>query len=196
VAGGLLRLGQALRAAMPVLCVIAGVLTAGLLLFSLWPAFGQKISALWHSWCGDRGVSRKISDARFLQALAMGMGSGMAQREALELALSLAENDGLARRGSNCLACVDRGEGLAEALRKNELLSAAQSRMLEAGIRGGQGEQVMEQIAARQLERGEVELENAVARVEPVLVVITCVMVGVILMSVMLPLMHIMTGIG
>lgn len=196
VAGGLLRLGQVLRAALPALCAAAGVLAVGLILFSLWPAFGQKLATLWRTWRADKGVSGRIAVARFLQALAMGMGSGMTQREALELALSLVESDGLAQRGRSCLKRVEQGDGLAEALRASELLPTAQSRVLEAGIRSGQGECVMEQIAQRQLERGEAELENAVARVEPVLVVITCVMVGIILLSVMLPLMHIMTGIG
>jgi len=196
VAGGLLRMGQALRAAMPVLCVVAGVLAVGLILFSLWPAFGQKFAALWHAWRADKGVNGKIAAARFLQALAMGMGSGMTQRQALELALTLADSERLALRGKECLERVDRGDSLADALRESGFLPAAQSRVLEAGIRSGQGERVMGQIAQRQLERGEAELENAVARVEPVLVVITCVMVGIILLSVMLPLMHIMTGIG
>lgn len=196
VAGGLLRLGQVLRAGMPALCVVAGVLAVGLILFSLWPAFGQKITALWRAWRGGKGVNGRIAVARFLQALAMGMGSGMTQREALELALSLVESDGLAQRGRNCLGRVEQGDGLADALRESGLMPAAQSRVLEAGIRSGQGERVMEQIAQRELERGEAELENAVARVEPVLVVITCVMVGIILLSVMLPLMHIMAGIG
>lgn len=196
VAGGLLQLGQALRAAMPVLCAVAGVLVVGLILFSLWPAFGQKLAALWRAWRGDKGVNGRIAVARFLQALAMGMGSGMTQREALELALTLADSEGLARRGRQCLERVEQGDSLADALRKSEFLAAAQSRVLDAGIRSGQGERVMEQIAVRQLERSEAELENAVARVEPVLVVITCVMVGIILLSVMLPLMHIMTGIG
>ena len=35
-----------------------------------------------------------------------------------------------------------------------------------------------------------------VAQVEPALVLVTSVMVGAILLSVMLPLMHIMTAIG
>lgn len=196
VAGGLLRLGQMLRAVLPALCATAGVLAVGLILFSLWPAFGQKLAALWRARRGDKGVNGRITGARFLQALAMGMCSGMTQREALELALTLADSEGLAQRGRDCLERIERGGSLADALRESGFLPAAQSRVLDAGIRSGQGEQVMEQIAARQLERSEAELETAVARVEPVLVVITCVIVGIILLSVMLPLMHIMTGIG
>ena len=54
----------------------------------------------------------------------------------------------------------------------------------------------MEQISARLLEDSECALEEALGRIEPTLVVVMSGMVGVILLSVMLPLMHIMAGIG
>ena len=54
----------------------------------------------------------------------------------------------------------------------------------------------MEEIARRLTLESQEALEAKVARVEPALVLVTSVMVGVILLSVMLPLMHIMTAIG
>ena len=55
---------------------------------------------------------------------------------------------------------------------------------------------VMEDIARRLGQAGEDALEDRVSQVEPVLVGVTSVLVGVILLSVMLPLMHIMSAIG
>ncbi len=52
----------------------------------------------------------------------------------------------------------------------------------------------MEEIARRLSLESQEALEAKVARVEPALVLVTSVMVGVILLSVMLPLMHIMTA--
>ena len=43
---------------------------------------------------------------------------------------------------------------------------------------------------------GEAALENAVSRVEPALVLLCSLLVGLILLSVMLPLMNIMAAIG
>ena len=40
------------------------------------------------------------------------------------------------------------------------------------------------------------ELENLTGRIEPTVVVVMSVLVGAILLSVMLPLMHIMSAIG
>ena len=54
----------------------------------------------------------------------------------------------------------------------------------------------MQQIAQRLLRDSEFALDTLVGRIEPTLVVFLCVPVGGILLSVMLPLMHIMTAIG
>lgn len=54
----------------------------------------------------------------------------------------------------------------------------------------------MEDIARRLGQAGEDALEDRVSQVEPALVGVTSVLVGIILLSVMLPLMHIMSAIG
>ena len=54
----------------------------------------------------------------------------------------------------------------------------------------------MEEIARRLSEEADLALERKVAKVEPALVLGTSLLVGAILLSVMLPLMDIMTAIG
>ncbi len=197
LAGGLLAVGQGLRRALPVLGAAAGAAVLLMVVLGLCPGLAQRMSGWWRTKWAHRGVNGKINAARFLQAIAMGLSSGMTQQEAVALAQQLMEGCGrLETRAGDCLALVERGDGLADVLRCSGLITAAHSRVLEAGLRAGRGEQVLAQIARRELEQGEAALEQAAARVEPALVVITCVMVGIILLSVMLPLMHIMNGIG
>ena len=90
---------------------------------------------------------------------------------------------------------ADREE-LAQAVRQSEVLPPAECRLLALGLRSGSGDRVMEDIARRLGQAGEDALEDRVSRVEPALVGVTSVLVGVILLSVMLPLMHIMSAIG
>lgn len=197
LAGGLFALGQALRGVLPILCGLAAVVVLGGILFSAFPGLGHRLWAPWRARGAGRGIRGRIHAARFVQALALGLGSGMSQSQAVELALELARGLGpFEAIGTQCLARVEQGEGLAQTLRDMGLITAAHSRVLEAGLRAGRGAEVMEQLARRGLEQSEAELEQVTARVEPVLVVITCMMVGIILLSVMLPLMHIMSGIG
>ena len=82
VAGGLLALGRALDGAMPVLWVLLVAVAALLAAFAALPAFREKVTGLWRSRRGDKGIARKMNDARLAQALAMGMASGMPLEEA------------------------------------------------------------------------------------------------------------------
>ena len=68
--------------------------------------------------------------------------------------------------------------------------------MLALGVRSGSADTVMAHLAERLEEESEETLEAAVGRVEPTLVIVTSVLVGAILLSVMLPLMNIMAAVG
>ena len=125
----------------------------------------------------------------------MGMASGLPLEEALGLSAGLVEG-GARRRCEDCRKRLDNGEALSAALKASGLLPASQSRLLELGQRGGAGDASMEKIARDLSEEGEAALDAAVSRVEPALVLLCSVLVGLILLSVMLPLMHIMSAIG
>ena len=188
-------MGRWLDGAMPVLWVLWALLDAFLGAFAASGGFREKILGLWRKSHGDKGVSRKMNDARLAQALAMGMASGLPLEEALGLSAGLVEG-GARRRCEDCRKRLDNGEALSAALKASGLLPASQSRLLELGQRGGAGDASMEKIARDLSEEGEAALDAAVSRVEPALVLLCSVLVGLILLSVMLPLMHIMSAIG
>lgn len=195
VAGGLLTLGHWLEGIMPVLWVLLAVVVVLAAAFALAEPFRDKLLSLWRTRWGDRGVSRKLNNARLAQALAMGMASGLPLEEAVSLSAGLMESGAKAR----CLDCqtrLERGEGLSGALKESGLLPAGQCRLLELGQRSGAGDASMEKIAQDLTEDGEAALDALVSRVEPALVLVCSLLVGLILLSVMLPLMHIMAAIG
>ena len=114
LAGGLLKAGRVLEAAMPVLGVCLAVVAVGLVLFAANESFREKIVRWWQQRCGDKGVFRKIHDAHFAQALAMGLRSGMPIEEAVSLAGQiLKEVPGADERCRTCMEGLARGEGLA-----------------------------------------------------------------------------------
>jgi len=197
LAGGLLSLGQALDRLLPLLCLLLGAAVLLLVLFACSHSFRAKLLRLWRRLLGDRGVSRKLNSARFAQALSMGLSGGLPLEDAFDLAASLLEDVPSAReRCTLCRTMLDQGETLTRAMGESELLPRSECRLLELGMRSGNQEKVMGQIALRLSEEGEAALQERVGQVEPALVVTTSLMVGVILLSVMLPLMNIMTAIG
>ena len=164
---------------------------------SLSAAVRGEVLAAWRKGWAGRGVSRKRNDAHFAHALAMGMGSGLEVEESLDLAAELLKDvPAAAERCGACRVRLEAGTGLAEALRDTETLPAASCRLLALGLRSGTGDRVMAEIARRSAEEADLALERKLAKVEPALVLGTSLLVGAILLSVMLPLMDIMTAIG
>ena len=68
--------------------------------------------------------------------------------------------------------------------------------MLAAGLRSGNGDRVMEEIAERLSDQAEASLEDAVSAIEPAMVLVAALLIGLILLSVMVPLVNIMGAIG
>lgn len=197
VAGGLLSLGKALGKGLPVLIALFCIAVVFLAAFSAVPAFRGAVIKNWRTRRGDRGVAGKAASATFAQALALAMSSGMGIEEAVEGAAELvADNECYRNKAEKCVQMLREGSTTAEALKSTDLLPAAQCRILEAGIQGGSGESAMDSIAERLTEESEAEMESAISRVEPAMVIITSLLVGLILLSVMLPLINIMSAIG
>ena len=197
VAGGLLAMGRVLDAGMPVLCVLLGVVVAFMAAFAMGGSFREKVLAWWRKRNGDRGVSRQMHTARLAHALAMGLRSGLPLEEALMLAGNLQGDVPAAKaRCEDCVDRLDRGEDLATALKASGVLPASACRLLSLGQKSGSSDTVMEEVARRLSDESEAALDARVSKVEPTLVLVTSLLVGLILLSVMLPLMHIMTAIG
>lgn len=197
LAGSLLALGRLLNRGMPVLCALLAIAVLFLTAFSGSASFRTRILALWRASYGDKGISHVINTARFAQALSMGLSSGLTMEESLSLSSALLEDIPAAKaRCKDCLTRLDDGKPLTQAMDESGLLSTHDCRLLELGMRSGSGDTAMGQIARRLEEDSELALEALVGRIEPALVLVTSLLVGIILLSVMLPLMHIMSAIG
>lgn len=190
-AGGLLAFGAILRAALPFIC---GFLAVLLLAAAIPPVRRGTFRLLARRW-GDRGVFARVNSARFVQALALCLASGMTDTEAADQANELAAHD-FARRGAACLALLEDGADLPRALLQTRFITAGDCRLLEAARRGGQGDRAMTALAGRMTEKAEEDLEQAAGRVEPAVIVVACGLIGGVLLSVMLPLVQIMNAIG
>lgn len=197
IAGGLLTLGNWLGSILPILGILLALLILLVLLFVLIPVLRSKAIRLWQQQFGDRGISRKMNDARFAQALSMAFQSGLPFEECVSLAGSLLKDCPAAvKRSQDLRALLDSGEDLAGALNKSSMLPPSACKMLALGMRSGTGDATLEEISRRLSEDAQEALEAKISMIEPALVLITSLLVGAILLSVMLPLMHIMKAIG
>lgn len=197
VAGILLVLGQAIKRALPVICVLVGI--AGIFIFAVAVSdrLKNRLVRGWRRVHGSRGIWEQLNVARTAQALAMGMSSGLNIEEALDMAAKLTDDiPEFRERLTSCTADIAAGDTLAQALGKHRLLPKSECRLLEAGTRGGLGDEAMRQIAERLLEDSEYALSQKISRIEPCIIIVTAGLVGLILLSVMMPLIQIMAALG
>lgn len=194
IAGGLLAFGGVLRRILPYLCALLAVC----LVLGVIPPIRKAILAFWRKYRSDRGVFAAINTARFVQVLSMALSSGMVPQEAVSLASVLSEGEAPAfhKRCDTCISLLNDGNTFPQALRQSGFLTPADCRLLEAGTRSGRGETVLEAIADDLASRSQERLYGLMSKLEPAMVVVACVLIGSVLLSVMLPLMHIMTSIG
>lgn len=194
LAGGLLALGAALKRLLPLFAVLFILVAA---VFAIPPLRRKAIALAQRIW-GDRGALKGANNARFIQALSMGLSSGMGNMEAARLATAVSQGDAprFLRRCQECTALLDQGNTLARALEQSGFLASGDARLLEAGRRSGRSESVLSHISQRLTQESEEALEHSAGKLEPVLIIIACILMGIVLLSVMLPLMNIMNAIG
>ncbi len=147
-------------------------------------------------WANSTRAGQKQELAAFASALAMGINSGMDTDASLEAARRLVTLRGTKDKIAAAASFMSEGEGFAQALSKAAVFEQGYCRMLDIGIKTGNADSVMADIAARLEEDAGNALSRATGAVEPALVVLMSVMTGVLLMSVMLPLSGIMSSIG
>lgn len=197
VAAGLLHFGQLLEGALPVLAAVLLALAAAAVTLWLRASLREKVRGFWQKRWGDRGIARKFNNARFAQALALGLSSGMDLENSLSLAGALLrEIPGAARRCDTCTQALEAGSSLAEALEQAQLMQSSQCRLLQVGLRSGSAERVLETIAEASMEDARQSLQSRISRIEPAMVLISSLLVGLILLSVLLPLADILAVLG
>lgn len=197
IAAGLLQFGDVLRTALPVIGVVMGLVAAVVLVLYFSDSLRGKVAGLVKRQLGDRGIFHKVGMARFASALSMGMMSGLSMEEAMRTAMGFHEESPKVKAGyEQCLKNLEDGEPLAESLKKAGVFPNLYCRMLSLGVKSGAGDDIMAEIARRLEDDASQSIDGVVTRIEPTIVIVTSILVGVILLSVMIPLMNIMASIG
>ena len=195
-AGGILAFGQWLNGALPSILLILFLLISVAGLVYIIPPSRRFIKRLFLSVFSDRGIMKTVNNASFATALSMAVNSGISFEAGVEFAAKLlGDNKKAADRCEKCIKLLEEGISLDEALRITELLPPTCCSLLKLGIRTGTGDKSIAEIAQRLTEESERRIADTVALIEPSIVVITSVVTGVILLTVMLPLIRIMNVI-
>lgn len=95
-----------------------------------------------------------------------------------------------------CMQKIADGGSTAQVLSESGLFSARDGRLLALSERTGSMAETLEQVAERMQEDTLRRIDGYIGAIEPTIVILTALLAGVILLSVMLPLMSVMSTIG
>ena len=184
------------NAAIGIALLVSAVLLLVLIMIII-PAFRKGISKAFANRFGGSGILGKIATSRFIFAMTLGMASGLDTTESLDIASAVSGGSkAVDNMHKKCKKLLGAGMTLSESLCLSGILSKQDGRMLTVGVTSGKADLAMAEIARRSDIEVRDTIDRIVGRVEPTLVIVSSVIIGVILLSVMLPLMGIMTSIG
>ena len=96
----------------------------------------------------------------------------------------------------DCKRFIESGDNFSEALVKAGIFSNLYSRMVSVSYKSGSTDVAMKKIAEDYERETDQKLRSIISTLEPTLVIILSLIVGFILLSVILPLIGIMSSIG
>lgn len=178
-----------------VILVLAVLILVGIV-FAKTKKGAEMFSDLLSSFAITRGLSAKVAAARFASVMSMLISSGYDTSEALDLVPKVMKNKAVIRKIENCKASIQTGASFAQAVTEAHMFPGIYSSMIHIGAKTGNLDTVMKKLAGIYEEDVDTSIGNAVSVIEPVMVGVLSVIIGSILLSVMLPLMGIMSSIG
>ena len=114
----------------------------------------------------------------------------------LDMAKKMVEHPRMAQKIDVCKEKIREGSNFSEALSSAEIFSNLYSQMVSVGFTSGNPDTVLIQIADSYEKQSSKKIQSILSVLEPTLVIILSLIVGMILLSVILPLMGIMSSIG
>lgn len=141
-------------------------------------------------------VANLLACSRFCEALSLALHSGLYMGEGFELAAGLSDMGDFKAKTANANALMEEGEDLADALRKSGIITGLNAHMVSIGFRTGSAESALKDISIDCQEEVDRRIQGAISALEPVLTAVLSILTGLILVSVMLPLLGVMSNIG
>ena len=144
----------------------------------------------------SKTLQHKIAQGRFASGMFLTLSSGLDIEQSLTMTSKLVDNQDLQEKIKKCQTSMEEGESFSHAVTSSELFQGVYARMIAVGFKTGNVDEVMKKVADQYEEEVDNRIERLISILEPSLVVALSIIVGVILLSVMLPLMGIMSSIG
>ncbi len=192
----LLNLGNALNRYSVIMVAILVILAVCFIYFAMTTSGKEQLRNLLRKFGPTKRLMQEIETERFSSGMVLTLSSGMDTYESLALVKKLVTSDELKDKIDKCREMLLDGDSFPEALEKAEIFNSFYSQMIQVGFKSGSMDQAMKRVAERIEHDTQKRIYSLISVLEPTLVIILSIIVGMILLSVILPLMGIMSTIG
>ena len=143
-----------------------------------------------------RSLALSIASSRFANCMYLALASGLDTDQGLELAKELVNNPYMQARIKKCQEHIHHGDDFSDALLRSGIFSRTYASLIAIGFKTGNMDDVMLKIGNSYEQETEDRLDSFMSILEPTLIIILSVFIGLILVSFLLPLLGIMSSIG
>ena len=142
-----------------------------------------------------RKAAWQLAVSQMADTVSTMLASGAEEDSALEQCIRQTSHTGLRTALQACRSDMQQGTGMAQAFLRHKVLPPLYARMLQGGSESGSLPAAMESVALRMGQEAENALCRLIDDIEPVLIGFLTVSVGFTLLSVMLPLLGILSAV-
>ena len=142
-----------------------------------------------------RKLSRALNKAQITYALSLFISSGYDLQEAMKFVPKLVDDKQLRANLEKCNEDFINGDSFVEVIKKYQIYQGMQLNMIQVGFKTGQVDIIMKQLSNSFQEEVSRAIDQFLNIIEPTIVTLLSLVVGIVLMSVMLPLISIMSSL-
>lgn len=195
-AASLLQLGDTLNRYSLILLILFAILSICFLFVSRTRIGRRMVNQFFNAFPLTRSFYESVASERFASGMSLALSSGMDIYTSLDMVSNLVGNKQMCNKIAACKKSIREGASLSEALNASGIFNHMYTQMIAIGSKSGNVDAVLRKIAAHYQKTTDRKIQSFTAFLEPTLVIILSVIVGLILLSVIMPLIGIMTSMG
>lgn len=143
-----------------------------------------------------KNLAMNIAASRFANCMSMTLSSGLDTNQGLDFAMRLVDNPHMEERIRRCRDFANSGQSFSSSIIAAGIFNKLYSSMITIASKTGSLEQTMDKLCKEYEKEIERKIIHFITILEPTLIIILSITIGLILISFLLPLIGIMSGIG
>lgn len=193
ISGALLGIGETLSHYSTAFLILLAAMIGFILFLVLHPKGQELIRKIVCRFPGMKEIPVNLDYSRLCQCISLGIRSGLSPELCVELAGAVVTQTEIREKLASIQKQLAEGYGFTEAITESGLFKAMELRLISLGFQAGASDEVMEKLAEQYEEKSTDSVSHIVSILEPTIVIVLSILVGLVLLSVMMPLLGLLS---